>query len=72
MWQPIDTAPKDGTRVLIAHEGVVDIAEFVATTASQPEPHWLVVQFNCYEFAEIVSPDEATHWMPLPKPPAST
>lgn len=61
-WMPIETAPKDGTRVLLYRGG---FAESMA-----------VAWFSCMEFNDdcwipmngSVFP-EPTHWMPLPEPP---
>jgi len=60
-WQPIDTAPKDGTRVLLWNvSGRYGIVEgWYAPTL--PCPHWTVGH------GDLVSP---TFWMPLPPPPA--
>lgn len=63
-WQPIETAPKDGTRVLAANSGgAAWVAHF--RDASEPPTYkegW--TRFNCSDVGW--SP---THWMPLPKPP---
>lgn len=52
-WQPIETAPKDGTVVLVPllrWDGRVE----VVTT------HWN---------RDWVGADKPNHWMPLPEPP---
>ncbi len=52
-WQPIDTAPKDGTRILVVGaDGYVTIAHWQETV-------WLDDSFDCPDCPE-------THWMPLP------
>lgn len=66
-WQPIETAPKDGSGVmLLSSSGMVcapciweigEISEYGFWLWWQSEPEWLT---------EIKSP---THWMPLPEPP---
>ena len=65
VWQPIDTAPKDGTSVLIAfvekghpQKPFVGEAEFRGTGWWWP---------NDYE-GGCITP-APTHWMPLPDPP---
>lgn len=61
-WQPIKTAPKDGTHFLCASEGWVS------------EVYWDADQKCCYA-ANTHSTDYVdgavwpTHWMPLPEPP---
>lgn len=55
-WQPIATAPKDGTRVLAVNVkyGNVRVSWF-----DRPHETWAA-------FSLISEP---THWMPLPDPP---
>jgi len=56
-WQPIETAPKDGSDVLIYNP--VSGEMFVC--------YW---SKGRWKFAvHIVMKDEPTHWMPLPEPP---
>lgn len=67
-WLPIETAPKDGTRVLLfmrrRDESAIDIG------------HWLVWSANMKRAGHkdgwvhyVVG--QPTHWMPLPPPPAN-
>ncbi len=64
-WQPIETAPKDGTHVLLYRSG-----EY----ASLHEGYWKLSHFGGshawggagWTFAGF---DQPTHWMPLPAPP---
>ena len=68
-WQPIATAPRDGTRLLLAvfREGdYVNIGvgawEFIETS------EWDGIKV--YDWAEYAgSTEEPSHWMPLPAPP---
>ena len=58
-WLPIETAPKDGTRVLLWRRAIRD----------QPAPimadgFWCE---TCWVWPYILS--EPTHWQPLPAPP---
>ena len=56
-WQPIETAPKDGTRVIVLEgDGDVSLADFY-------DGRW----FYSVAHDEMFDP---THWMPLPDPPA--
>lgn len=53
-WRDIETAPKDGTRVLV-FDGVVVIARFWGGAFRVGD----LPGSDCYP----------THWMPLPPPP---
>ncbi len=68
-WQPIETAPKDGTSVLLGRftgkpkadrEGFISV-DWCRTSAKD----YGFIGFG--EFNENYWP--ATHWMPLPAPP---
>ena len=61
-WQPIETAPKDGTRFIairLISKGPGDFMD------------WLVMDGNYqegrYKFRELIS-GTPTHWMPLEPP----
>ena len=67
-WQPIETAPKDGTMILAAH---CDPARQNMTVA-----YWDFgsIKFNIIghwrtSTHEILTIGKVTHWMPLPEPP---
>jgi hypothetical protein len=57
-WQPIETAPKDGTWILATSGGVAYVVSWFYTG---PQHGW---------WATADEADRApTHWMPLPDPP---
>ena len=56
-WQPIETAPKDGTPLLIAFRN----KEVAIAPWSKSGPMEVTPQFDLGWMA--------THWMPLPEPP---
>jgi hypothetical protein len=68
-WQPIETAPKDGTSVWVFCGG------------EQAAMRWLVIDgtsgLGLWVYSDGLlsdvdpEPEEPTHWMPLPKPPVS-
>ena len=63
-WQPIETAPKDGAKILAYADGSMTVV------------YWLECGDN-WELAESGSWAESgewepTHWMPLPLPPAGS
>lgn len=83
-WQPIDTAPKDGTEVLAWRE---DCGQFIALYTSPDsfpfteaeidlmEESWLFQKdwFTQWPASQRLEGTEVpTHWMPLPTPPETT
>ena len=62
VWMPIDTAPKDGSAVLVwdgyNQTTAIWCAEFTGWELAVPSDGY--IDSNC------ISP---THWMPLPEPP---
>lgn len=58
-WQPIETAPKDGTEVLVyaAEDHYITKAEFF-------DNHWRELSYEGY--GQYLYP---TYWMPIPDPP---
>lgn len=61
-WQPIETAPKDGTRVLLAD---VSNGEIIAAYMGA----WMEETFSCLSGQPCAWTPEPTHWMPLPARP---
>jgi hypothetical protein len=57
-WQPIETAPKDGTDMLVYQNGCFDVAS-VWWIDDNGDAVW-------FNGDVVVYP---THWMPLPDPP---
>ena len=61
-WQPIETVPKDGTEVLLAHSNSQWLDQW--TMANELDGFWMM----CDQWEE---PETPTHWKPLsPLPPA--
>ena len=77
-WMPIETAPKDGTQILVARAGeeigmgAVEIVDWCV----MENWHWEQVGDDLYRKVKD-APSEfwngnghrATHWLPLPAPP---
>ena len=74
-WQPIETAPKDGTPIL-----VFDVSEHYGDAPRGQTV--MVVRYRAYSPNDYRAPggtweapygpcsaDNPTHWMPLPEPP---
>ena len=82
-WQPIETAPRDGTRVLLC---VVGHIPSVAWLEEKPDgiPYsprqwkWRNVDAADFDSDAVFYEHwlehfyEPTHWMPLPPPPSET
>lgn len=79
-WQPIDTAPRDGTEVIVMHctyygDGISPTIDGPFTAAFQ-NGEWRsswdgseVIEYMDWggtDYKYIMAP---THWMPLPTPP---
>ena len=63
-WQPIETAPKDGTRVLLF------VPPYGPSTGHYKDrSNWGPSASNWYAHAALNKEAEPTHWMPLPEPP---
>lgn len=58
-WQPIETAPKDGTFILVAVPG--DVKTHIMLV-------WWVDGW-CFDMTKTPITGTPTHWQPLPKPP---
>lgn len=61
IWQPIETAPVDGTYVLVADGQTVGEAKF-----HEGEGWWWAGNHPTDSWGSAIYP---THWMPLPSPP---
>ena len=71
-WQPIETAPLDGTEILLkiplrwrVPQGCIGSGDYVSA-------YWFdkLIGFWRDRTNHWVSPDMPTHWAPLPKPPS--
>lgn len=61
-WQPIETAPRDGSRVLLATDGDVTSGQFISG-------EWCLADWARDEQGASFWLGDPTHWMPLPDPP---
>ena len=57
-WKPIETAPTDGTEVLVYASPWDGLEGFQCVVSYHKDAGWCVCELR-----------EATHWMPLPAPP---
>jgi hypothetical protein len=75
-WQPIETAPRDGTRVLLCNQNrddyypvighFIDITEVRYDIPRKPRRYWLN---ECAVIGHWGGDFEPTHWCPLPDAP---
>jgi hypothetical protein len=63
-WLPIESAPRDGTRILAYEDGNHYALEWCQEF---PEPDGGYWKCFCGQYVTITP--EPTHWMPLPAPP---
>lgn len=69
-WRPIETAPKDGTSILIFGKWDGEISDWrkvwpQSGVAAWQDNEWSAVLTDIYGVWCALP----THWMPLPKPP---
>lgn len=75
-WQPIETAPKDGTSILVCG-GTIIWTEGMGFEAEMGEPriacwtgeYWYIGNGETYGDEIYCKP---TNWMPLPAPPTAS
>ena len=69
-WQPIETAPKDGTYILVANERGAWIAHWapVAVSGYRFDQPWRSVMLNHWHMPQDVRYEPPTHWQPLHPP----
>ncbi len=73
-WLPIDSAPKDGSRILIGRvrSAGVHSAHWEVDPSWAWEgvgPCWAVYLSDDDYYSHYIPADWPTHWMPLPEPP---
>lgn len=70
-WQPIETAPKDGTNIMVTcpRLGVCCPAHWDNDQyAKKPRPYWTHWGERIWGITWVRN-DQPTHWMPLPAAP---
>lgn len=65
-WRPIETAPKDGTYLILVDCDLVTIGKWMNSDALRDES-W--VGFDSIQSLHKTCVIAPTHWMPLPEPP---
>jgi hypothetical protein len=70
MWRPIETAPKDGTRLYLAHsQAAFDGWWEDDVWGDGTEGGWVDGSADRYDEPVILHP---THWLPIPELPTET
>jgi hypothetical protein len=78
-WQPIETAPKDGSAVLLWNGQYVNLAYWNPAYESKWDHEldkpvvrgaWTDDTVKSFAYEEINEIEGPTHWMPLPAPPS--
>lgn len=71
-WQPIETAPKDGSTIILWSRYQSE----PVTAAWAPRGRWAsrwdgttVIEAQGDTYTDYAEPSEPTHWRPLPAPP---
>lgn len=64
-WKPIETAPRDGTKVLAWRNGALEILRWDHIKVGPLMAGWWFVG----DRAVVDRDAQPTHWMPLPAPP---
>lgn len=68
-WQPIESAPKDGTRVLVCAISKNRISVYLPQVAFFGTYHPNAKGKQCWRAANMGIIINPTHWMPLPEQP---
>lgn len=68
-WQPIETAPRDGTRVVVWGVAVAEVGDGSNDTPVAMDAAWEHNRFRVTATTYYSLDVYPTHWMPLPAPP---
>jgi hypothetical protein len=70
-WRPIETAPKDGTRILIWPGCWPTHWEDEIRFQDELHSGWLIVDCEDPWYTVFSLPEHVTHWVPMPEGPAN-
>jgi hypothetical protein len=69
-WQPIETAPKNGNRLLLCEAGWIDVGYWrVDLNGPDTGEGWTCERVQSWGYEEYAY-CKPSHWMPLPEAPA--
>jgi hypothetical protein len=73
MWQPIETAPKDGRDIIVMYihieTPIVHAAFWLEDEDATEETGWWTYDWSEVSRTKMDEHYTPTHWMPLPEPP---
>ena len=71
-WQPIETAPRDGTEILLKVPLLWEEPQGRIGSGDYVSAYWYDESSEYWRdrLGQWVLLDRPTHWLPLPKPPA--
>ncbi|WP_419792501.1 hypothetical protein [Pseudomonas citronellolis] len=81
-WQPIDTAPRDGTEIILRRGARVSSGAWIEWSKSAAEHHSTTGEYlgqveydsgTCWSSWDggFTEDEPPTHWQPLPAPPSA-
>lgn len=68
-WRPIETAPRDGTPILVCYGPRYDSNGFLPVAVRWRTFHPNAKGKEAFRNSAGCKVERATHWMPLPEPP---
>lgn len=69
-WQPIETAPKDGTVILVLKKSIMNDGGGIFMASYGKLDDWQVWDWRIKQYPQGTW-DSVTHWQPLPQPPTT-
>lgn len=66
-WQPIETAPRDGTPILVFYGERIGMDRYYVRYWDRGD--WATDKEGWVDHWRQIRPEQPTHWMPLPMPP---
>lgn len=69
-WQPIESAPKDGTVLILYSSQGMEMGSWKKDENYRDQPaKWFSEEGDDWSTGYYYCPMDPTHWMPLPAPP---
>jgi hypothetical protein len=68
-WRDIQTAPRDGSKVMVGVGSAVHIAHWGKVFADEPKYSWIIWESFATGTRVATYIDSPSHWTPLPRGP---